>query len=83
MGNDCEVIQLQGCMSKNQKVLQLSLIFPAICQLLVFFVLVFTANCWQNNEMMVRGKMAEDKLGCSIYCNESTSEASVQWPVDQ
>lgn len=49
----------------------------------VVFCFVFTANTWQNNEMMVRGKIAEDKLGCSIYCNESTSEASVQWPVDQ
>jgi len=42
------------------------------------FLFFFTANAWQNNEMMVRGKMAE-----VMYCNESTSEASVQWPVDQ
>jgi len=66
-------------MSKKQKVLQLSLIFPTICQFFFFvFLFFFTANAWQNNEMMVRGKMAE-----VMYCNESTSEASVQWPVDQ
>lgn len=49
----------------------------------VSFFFFFTAKAWQNNEMLVRGKMAKDKLGCSIYCNESTSEASVQRPVDQ